>query len=521
MLLSIVLLMSLNTMAQYESMPDGNIGERASASAADNVLRVVGYLPDWESGYWGRIDFSALTHCVFSFLTYNADGSFGWWINDSYMNSAVSRCKQYGVKTMIALGGGGGFDTKGNPFSTAEKRAKIINKLKSFVSKYGLDGVDVDIEVGSNDPLWGYFDAFVQELRTALGNDKLITMAVSEWFTSPIKNSTFRRMDFLNVMTYDYAFGDGPVAPYNDCVGMLSRYAERMGDPKKVTFGVPFYGYASGGATKHWRDIIALDAANRDRDFDPKNRIYYNGVPTITKKVEKSKEFGGIMIWELAEDDFGSNSMLKIVKDLIGTEKAEIVSEIPGKVDIMSYADKSYQITMHENGYAGDLNNGLYLTYNVSNTETGEYELTLPLAAGDVQWNAKSITVSLDDTEVATIPVRGSTGWENFINHTAKFMIDKTGVHKLKLTVNQGACNIKSFSLSKISDGILQLSNASARIMVDGRDISLVDDSNATMRIYNMSGQVVAGKVRSLKVKSPGTYVVVTSDNAVVKVNVK
>ncbi|MDD6356819.1 MAG: glycosyl hydrolase family 18 protein [Bacteroidales bacterium] len=426
-----------------------------SGGSSSGNLRVVGYLPDWESGDWNKIDYSALTHCVFAFLTYDANGNFGWWINDSYMTSAVNSCKANGVKTLIALGGGGGFNTNGNPFGTQAKRAHIINKLVDFVNQYGLDGVDIDIEINSSDAIWNNFDSFVQELRTALGNDKLITMAVGEWFTGAISNTTFRRLDFLNVMAYDYAFGDGPVAPKDQCDAMMGRYAQKMGDASKVTYGIPFYGYSNGGVTRDWSEIISLNADNLNRDYDPNNGIYYNGVPTIKSKIETSKEYGGIMIWQLAEDDFGSNSMLKVVKDNIGSGKQIVATNIPCTVAISNYANASSGVSLTTNGgktYAGGFNDGSSIDIYVNALTAAKYDFALQLAAGDAQWNAQSITVKLDDATVATVNVTASTGWENFIEHAVNnISIASAGVHKITFVTNGGSCNISDFTVTKVA----------------------------------------------------------------------
>ncbi len=462
LLLFLAIILTLLTSANAEIISQNTTPEDdtcntiiVSSTSGSNDLRVVGYLPDWEYGDWDKIDFSALTHCVFCFATYPESGTLGWWINDSYMTSAVKKCKDNGVKAIIALGGGGGFNTTGNPFSTQAKRANIITQLVNFVNKFGLDGVDIDIEISSSDPIWNYFDTFVQELRTALGNDKLVTMAVGEWFTGSISNTTFQRLDFLNVMAYDYAFGDGAVAPKDQCDAMMGRYATKMGDASKVVYGIPFYGYSSGGVTRDWSEIVSLSADNKNRDYDPTNGIYYNGVPTIKSKIETSKEYGGIMIWQLAEDDFGSNSMIKVVKDNIGSTKQAVASNIPcSSILISNYANASAGVSLTTNTvtYAGGFKDGYYIDIYLNAITAAKYDFAFQLAAGDAQWNANSVTVKLDDNNVGTINITASEGWESFIEHILNNVsIATDGVHKLTLVTNGGSCNIGNFSVTKVA----------------------------------------------------------------------
>lgn len=279
----------------------------------NNNHRIVGYLPLWESARWDSIDITSLTHCILSFATYSADGKIGWNISDDSVNTLVARCKRSNVKTMIALGGFGGFNTDGNPFATSDKRANIINQLTELVNRYDIDGVDIDIEIAATDSIWIYFDDFITELRTSLGDDRLTTMAVGTWFTDAVEPKTFQRLDFINMMAYDNAFGDGDVAPVSMANDMINYYTEKGVDRDRMVLGVPFYGYSEGGVTRHWYEIISLDPSNIDRDYDPVNGIYFNGLATLKQKIEISRSCGGIMIWQIAEDDLGDNSMLRII----------------------------------------------------------------------------------------------------------------------------------------------------------------------------------------------------------------
>lgn len=285
-----------------------------SCSSKSNFSsRVVGYLPLWESARWDSIEYASLTHCIFSFATYTSDGKVNWDISDAPVHNVVAKCHYNGVKALVALGGFGGFNTDGNPFATSEKRSNIIRQLSEIVGRYNLDGVDIDIEIKSTDPIWAGYDSFVEELRNELGDDKLLTMAVGTWFTDAVLPQTYGRLDFINIMAYDNAFGDADVAPISMLQDMLSYYSDRGVEGANMVIGVPFYGYSEGGVSHHWYEILSLDSANINRDYDPTNGIYFNGVPTIKQKIEMSRDFGGIMIWQIAEDDLGDRSMLRLI----------------------------------------------------------------------------------------------------------------------------------------------------------------------------------------------------------------
>lgn len=153
----------------------------------------------------------------------------------------LNKCRANNVKSLIAIGGGGGFDTASKPFNTAEKRTAFINTIMDYVNTYNLDGVDIDIEVEDAD-IWNNFDAFCAELSSRLkAENKLFTMAVSSWFTNSIANSTYNYFDFLNLMSYDYNMaGTGPVAPWSQVYDLISYYQNRGVSADRLVIGVPF-----------------------------------------------------------------------------------------------------------------------------------------------------------------------------------------------------------------------------------------------------------------------------------------
>lgn len=229
-------------------------------------------------------------------------------------------------------------------------------------------------------------------------------------------------------------------------------------------------------------------------------------------------------------NDATNNGQLKAVSTTISGWEAftftpislnVTTTNIPGTVAVDSYGEKTESININANGYAGNTNDGSFLRYYIKNNESGNYKLTLNLAAGDAQWNAESIDVKLDGINVATVNVQGSTGWENFIAHTAEFPISSTGLHTLTLTVNGGACNINDFSLEKnIITEVNKTEVRSEYIIVNGKNISLQSESKTTMTIVNIYGQIIASNTQSAEMPIAGVYIVIT-DKARTKVYVK
>ena len=85
-----------------------------------------------------------------------------------------------------------------------------------------------------------------------------------------------------------------------------------------------FYGYEfKGDETPAWTwdQIVNTypDSLYQDKINTGDGILYYNGINTIQEKVAYAKEngAGGVMIWELGQDDFGRHSLLKVIDDEI------------------------------------------------------------------------------------------------------------------------------------------------------------------------------------------------------------
>ena len=84
----------------------------------------------------------------------------------------------------------------------------------------------------------------------------------------------------------------------------------------KLTLGVPFYGYdfvnSSNANSFTYGSMVELN--NSNSEIDNLGNKYYNGRPTITRKVRlAAQNLSGIMIWELGQDSFTDYSLLKTI----------------------------------------------------------------------------------------------------------------------------------------------------------------------------------------------------------------
>ena len=117
----------------------------------------------------------------------------------------------------------------------------------------------------------------------------------------------------------------GPHSTYAKAEEDLAYWLVTRRVPKeKLSLGVPFYGYCFGttlGESMSYRDIIAKFPGSESLDMvtpESGGVIHYNGLPTIKSKTSLAlKKAGGIMIWQLLHDDWGSKSLLAAIESQV------------------------------------------------------------------------------------------------------------------------------------------------------------------------------------------------------------
>ena len=297
----------------------------------DISFKVIGYLtiPSVGDGveYMDNFDFSRITYLNLSFLNPNADGDLVG-LNDFDLKYAVQKVNEQDVKVFISLAGGL------IPESTKRywkkhlqpnNRTAFVRKITEFVVDNKLDGVDVDIENNVLDAVGDLYEPFVIELREALHSyGKGITAAMYPIsLHKAITDSSIEAFDFINVMVYNLRGlwnldNPGPHSPYSFVNDSYIFWNARKGVPQdKLVLGMPFYGW-DFARNKSWRysEIVSMDPNNAYTDNV--EQIYYNGIPTIIKKVGFAKRsFSGVMFWQLLHDTTDELSLLTAVDQTI------------------------------------------------------------------------------------------------------------------------------------------------------------------------------------------------------------
>lgn len=460
----------------------------SSTTKFPNDYKVVAYYPNWYGNYTNKVQWDKITHAYYAFGLPSAENNGSIYsLNGEKDNvkAMVDACNAHNVVPVLSVGGwshSGASDglcrtVFANNTNTTAKCNSLAESIVSQAKEHGFKGVDIDWEYPTSSTQAQY-TTFMKKLRSlCTENGMSLTVAVAATSGAGFTSEVLNMLDFVNIMAYDGNEGSGH-SPYSLATDSFNYWKNTMGVPaKKLVIGVPFYERPNWAS---YADIVSRNSAYAQTDSAQINgqTVYYNGIPTMKKKAEyAAKNAGGLMIWEISQDSTNANlSLLNAIYDttvsVLGnatqttqqqttvaptTQQAttQNVVNTPGTIKVDSYSNKSDAITINNNNgvtYAGNLNNDLYLEYKVKIDNPGKYKLTLNLAAGDAQWNASGMKVDVDGASQGTVQVNGSSGWENFLEHSTIVNIPNAGTHTIRITAVNGAVNVADLKLDAYTE---------------------------------------------------------------------
>lgn len=342
------------------SDPTEHVGLEPATTTNNALGRVVGYLPTYRSLEPSAVDLDALTHLTLGFaapldstqagspLDFVIDATDLPSLRDSRavaVAKLVEAAHDKHVKVLGSLGGGG---AGGPPVaaSLALDAEAFVTATLAFLDRFGLDGIDIDIEGEAIDPVT--YEKLIDGLAARLPEGKLLTAAVSNYMKQNYR--ALDKVDFISVMSYDQCGNCRERAPHStyeqaalDLDYWSNDYWHTAGkdyDKANILLAVPFYGYCwgtgctaltrssqAGPVALTYQQILSFWNTSRPESKEPVPDLivdeaadYYvslNGPQTIESKATLAKGYGGITIWELgqdAKDATGSGSLLSAIE---------------------------------------------------------------------------------------------------------------------------------------------------------------------------------------------------------------
>ncbi|KAJ1833274.1 hypothetical protein LPJ63_002899 [Coemansia sp. RSA 2711] len=258
---------STGSMTQLSALEPSDLPPHVISSGVLNNTVVFGYT--YESGIDATaIPWNSLTHLILAFFQVDASG--GVSVSSSNINALVSAAHKNNVKVLGSVGGDGdGSAALSKALGSSTSRTQLGTSLAAIVKKYGLDGIDYDLEFpGSTQELNNLY-AGLKSMRSALDatfgkQNRLLTMTLysSKGQFGPKLAATNAKpfsdlVDYGLLMSYDYfgSFSDtsAPNSPLYDIpdypglsfTSSISAWLKNGWDPKKLVAGLPFYGRTS------------------------------------------------------------------------------------------------------------------------------------------------------------------------------------------------------------------------------------------------------------------------------------
>jgi chitinase len=302
----------------------------APISAPSGAPLLVGYLPAYKGAGLASavqaLDLTGITHVELAFgnpprcagpctpqsdMVFSLNGQ-----SDADIDTIVTTAHAAGVKVLLSIGGGGG-DQQIIQFYNAGLSKPLIASLDQFVQAHRLDGVDLDIEDPSN--MGAPYAGFVSTLTSTFHPEgKIVTAAVARYLQDSMPDSALHQFDFISVMNY---------SSFDAAAAALQFYAQDKKVPKnEILLGVPFFA-ANSGDTKEedYRTILAAYPNAWQVDMvgggalDEGQAFHYVGESTMARETQLARQYGGIMVWEVMGDAGDPHSLLKIIREGLGT----------------------------------------------------------------------------------------------------------------------------------------------------------------------------------------------------------
>jgi GH18 family chitinase len=254
-------------------------------------------------------------------------------VSDAQLRTLVGSAHRNGSKVLASLGGavippcGGDWALLLEP----QTRPKLVAHLIAMVERYGLDGLDVDLEgeLMAGIDKAGSYTPFVRELAEALhARGKILSAATGSYPGGMVPDASLPFFDLIGILSYDQV---GPTwgepgaehSTYAQALADLTLWIQKGVPAGKLALGMPFYGRGFGSYRPGWSmQDIADRFGDRQLNADVAGErcggcsyITYHGVPTLARKAELAGAWGaGVMMWEVGQDLDDGRAIERVVR---------------------------------------------------------------------------------------------------------------------------------------------------------------------------------------------------------------
>lgn len=275
-------------------------------------FRVAGYLPDYRVAEFDLDRALGLTDLILFSAEPTASGEISL---DRLKSIDWAKFRQWKksnrVRLILAIGGWWRSEHFATVSSSPEARTKFAKAVKRICVDQGLDGIDLDWEHPRDAAEAENYGLLLSALSSQLRPMGLvISLTMAGWQTLPKQASD--SVDWIQVMAYDQP---GKHSTFDGAVADMKRLETAGASKSKLVLGIPFY----ARHTSRPEDVLTyseiVSKHGPQLTSDEVNGYYFNGVSTIRRKTQWSREsgYGGVMIWELGQDSHKEHPLLKVI----------------------------------------------------------------------------------------------------------------------------------------------------------------------------------------------------------------
>ncbi|KAI2789668.1 hypothetical protein POX_d05163 [Penicillium oxalicum] len=353
--------------------------KRPSCSKTQDLTRVVGYYEGWSVQrpchifYPDQIPLGVYTHLNYAFASVDPE-TFQVLAPSEYEKTLMKRLTSLkksdpDLKVFIAIGGWtfndpGATRTVLSDIARSEANQRgFFNSLKTFLTEYNFDGIDLDWEYPVADDRGGRqedfknFPKFLANLKSALSDTGRsgisMTLPASYWYLQHFDlENLVKHVDFFNIMSYDlhgkWDLGNEWLDPVLNSHTNLTEITNALDliwrnnvPSDKVVLGLAFYGrvfsaadpacmdpgcpFVSGGNPGVCSDEVGImlnseimdimdeqqlsstfdkEAAVKILKFNTNQWLTYDNGDTFKLKTDfaRSECLGGVMVWAVSHD---------------------------------------------------------------------------------------------------------------------------------------------------------------------------------------------------------------------------
>jgi len=268
------------------------------------------------------IDFSMLTHIIYSKISVDSDGNLTLPTGDDLdeFEEMIELAHASGVLALASIGNTS--DAAFNAIAADDDAlSNLRDEIEDLIRDYDLDGFDINWQFPEDDDEGDLFEDLLKEMDDLASDQGVLLSYVvdsgqdDDATDDGVKDDALEYGDFLNVLALNTTDSDDLHSSLEDAEEAIEYWTNRCVVKNRLVVAIP--AYSQGDGELDYSEIINDDTDNActdeasnvdDDDGIRYDDINYNGVPTVTAKTAYAQSnAGGVILSSLEQDYLGED----------------------------------------------------------------------------------------------------------------------------------------------------------------------------------------------------------------------